>query len=114
MISILNTGGQIKVAISSLKSLQYLAADKIIRLEASNSYTKIFLENMPSIITSNVLKEYEAILFNHGFIRTHRSHLVNKRRIYSIDSMGNILMDDLSRAELSKRKRAAVIKALKG
>lgn len=92
--------------------LLFLSPAQIIRLEAKSSYTKIFFDNMQSVVTSKVLKEYEALLKPLGFIRTHRSHLVNKNRIVKIDGNGNIYMDDFSTAEMSRRKRTEVLKQL--
>ena len=103
--------GSATIAIGISNSLLLFSTDKIVRLQASSSYTKIFLDNTSSIITSIVLKEYEKLLSGHGFIRTHRSHLVNKKRI-SIINRDKIVMDDASKATVSKRKRSLLLKEL--
>jgi two-component system LytT family response regulator len=102
---------KLKLAFPVINMLLFLSPSQIIRLEAKSSYTKIFFDDMQSVVTCKVLKEYEALLKPLGFIRTHRSHLVNKNRISKIDN-GNIYMDDLSVAEISRRKRMEVLKQL--
>lgn len=104
--------GSATIAIWFNNSLQLFSTDKIVRLQASSSYTKIFLDNTSSIITSIVLKEYERLLSGYGFIQTHRSHLVNKKRI-SIINRDKIVIDDASKATVSKRKRSMLLKELK-
>ena len=103
---------KLKLAFPVMNMLLFLSPSQIIRLEAKNSYTKIFFDDMQSVVTCKVLKEYEVLLKPLGFIRTHRSHLVNKNRISKIDTQGNIFMDDLSVAEISRRKRMEVLKQL--
>jgi two-component system LytT family response regulator len=57
---------------------------------------------------AKVLAEYETILEPLGFIRTHRSHLVNKMHISAINEAGQIVMVDTSCAEVSRRKKKEV------
>ena len=101
-----------RIVFSVTNLLLFLSPAQIVRLEAKSNYTKIFFDNMQSVITTRVLKEYEVLLTPLGFVRTHRSHLVNKNRIVKIDNSGNIFMDDLSTAEISRRKRTEVLKQL--
>jgi two-component system LytT family response regulator len=86
----------------------------IIRLEAQSNYTKIFLQNNKSILASKTLKDYEEILLDHGFIRTHKSHLVNHIHIVNYMSDGILTMIDDSKVEISRRRQHEVIELLKG
>jgi two-component system LytT family response regulator len=49
----------------------------IIRIEGSNTYSKIYFTNRGPLMVSKILKWFEHILINHGFIRVHKSHLIN-------------------------------------
>ncbi len=82
----------------------YLPQD-IIRLQASSNYTHIFFTNKKKILVPKVLKEFELILEPYGFLRTHRAHLVNQAFIQTINSKGQIVMADQSKALLSRRKK---------
>ena len=85
----------------------------IIRLEASSNYTYIHFTNRKPILVAKVLADYELMLSVAGFVRTHRSHLVNKEHILFVDGKGNIIMKDSSRAEISRRKKKEVMTVLK-
>lgn len=86
--------------------------DQIIRLEAESNYTFIHFRNHKPILMAKVLSAYESILSPFGFIRTHRSHLVNSMYISTVDRHGHIIMTDNSIVCLSRRKRKAVSVAL--
>lgn len=53
-------------------------AGKIVRIEASINYSKIFFAEQKPVIVPRVLQWFEEQLELAGFIRVHRSHLVNK------------------------------------
>jgi two-component system LytT family response regulator len=86
--------------------------DQIIRLEAESNYTFIHFRNHKPILMAKVLSAYESILSPFGFIRTHRSHLVNSMYINTVDRDGHIIMADNSMACVSRRKRKALTGAL--
>jgi two-component system LytT family response regulator len=62
---------------------------------------------------AKVLSAYQNLLEPFGFIRTHRSHLINRLHISSIHNNGDIIMDDKSKAVISRGKRRAVFSELK-
>lgn len=101
-----------KLMVSTLEGLFFFNPDDIIRLEASSNYTRIFFTNRCPLTLARVLKDFTGILEPLGFLRTHRSHLVNRQHISSIDMAGNILMYDTSKAEISRRKKSGVLKTL--
>ena len=65
------------------------------------------------MLIAKVLGDYEVMLTEYGFIRTHRSHLVNKRYVTYIDMQGNIIMQDSSKAGISRRKKKGCVESLK-
>ena len=89
--------------------VHFLSPEQIIRLEADSNYTFIFIVQQKPIIMARVLADYEVMLAPFGFIRTHRSHLINTHHIQSIDKAGRIVMDDMSKAEISRRKKKEVL-----
>jgi two-component system, LytTR family, response regulator len=100
-----------KLVLPTLKKTYSFSPEEIIRLEAKSNYTRIYFSNHHPLIMSKVLKDYEAILEPYGFVRTHRSHLVNKNLISEVGK-GKIIMNDMSIAEISRRKKSGVMKAL--
>ena len=82
------------------------------RLEASSNYTKIYFSNRTRMISAKVLKEFVAMLEPFGFLRTHRTHLVNRQHILCVTPEGTIIMKDASVAEISRRMKSGVMKTL--
>jgi len=48
-----------------------------------------------------------------GFLRTHKSHLVNRQYINKVCNNGMLIMNDHSTAGIAKRRKAAILKALR-
>jgi two-component system LytT family response regulator len=102
-----------RIAIATLKGTYYYDIKKIIRLEGEGNYTRIFFENDKPLLASRTLKDFEEILAPYGFIRAHRSHLINKRFVSSVLFDGFIEMADKSQIEISRRRKEAVMQLLK-
>jgi two-component system LytT family response regulator len=92
--------------------LLFFSPDQIIRLEAASNYTYVHFMNHTPILMAKVLHQYEQLLKPFGFIRTHKSHLVNIIYIAEFHHNGMVLMRDDSKAEVSRRKKHDVFKAL--
>jgi two-component system LytT family response regulator len=100
------------IMLNTIDGRYFFSPQEIIRLEASSNYTKIFFSNNTRILSSKVLKEFAEMLEPLGFLRTHRTHLVNKQYIHCITSQG-VIMKDESVAEISRRQKTEVLRALK-
>ncbi len=90
----------------------YLPAD-IIRIEGVNNYSRFYFINQKTLLTSKTLKEYEDILQNHGFLRVHKSHLVNRQSVTGYTADGWLQLSDGSRVEISRRRKEEVLATLK-
>lgn len=100
-----------RIAIPLSDKIVFLAINKIIRLEAEGNYTHIHLDNKKQYLVCKTLKEYQELLENHNFLRTHQSHLINFRKIsaYVKTDGGYIAMDDGSQVPISRQKRDEVL-----
>ncbi len=83
----------------------------IIRLEADGAYTMIVTGNN-KILASKNLKHFENILPENLFIRTHQSHLVNKKYISGIKN-DLVILENNHKIPVSFRKKTAVKNFLK-
>jgi len=99
-----------KVGFPYKGGIHFIHPDQIIRLEADSNYTYIYFCNRKPLLMAKVLGDYESMLEPFGFIRTHRSHLVNRLHVSGLNVKGDIIMDDESIAEISRRKRKRVRK----
>src|SRR5690606_6912052 len=100
-----------RIAIPLSDKIEFLAINKIVRLEAEGNYTHIYLDNKNQYPVCKTLKEYQELLENRNFIRAHQSHLVNFRKIsaYVKTDGGYIAMDDGSQVPISRQKREEVL-----
>jgi two-component system LytT family response regulator len=101
------------ISITTSKGRYFFNPEEIVRLEASSNYTNIYFTNKTKMLTSKVLKEFAEMLEPFGFLRTHRTHLINRQQIRCIAPGGNIIMKDASVAEISRRMKSRVMRVLK-
>lgn len=104
---------QFRLAIPSKDGVYFFLPGEIVRLEALGSYTKIYLSDKRSHLASKSLGEYEALLADQGFVRTHKSHLVNRVHVSYLDHEGFVVMRDSSRVEVSRRRKEEVVQQLR-
>ena len=87
-----------------------ISPQQIIRIEADSNYSIIHATGQRPIIMAKVLSAYESILTPFGFLRTHKSHLINPDYVRQIMSHDVIRMKDDSEVLLSRRKRQHVLR----
>jgi two-component system LytT family response regulator len=82
--------------------------NQILRMEASGSYTDIYLEDGTKVNSTKKMNYYETALAKHPFYKLHRSHFVNLNKIREIiknEGDGMVVMQDGSRIEISRAKK---------
>lgn len=105
--------GEFRLAVPTKEGVHYFYPAEIIRCEAIGNYTRFhLLEHAPCLI-SKTLGEYDTLLSPHHFIRTHKSHLVNRKYISFVDHDGFAVLKDGTRVEVSRRRKEEVMTALK-
>lgn len=105
-----------KLALPSLKGIELIKKEEVIRCESANNYTVFHLRDKKQIVVTKTLKEFEEILESEGFLRIHQSHLVNLDAVvqYIKEDGGYALMEDGSKVEVSRRKKDAFLRAIAG
>jgi two-component system LytT family response regulator len=104
---------EFKLAINSSDGMFFFHPNQIIRLEAESNYTRFYFTEKRPLVVAKTLGEYEELLVPHGFIRTHRTHLVNRYFVQSMLPEGILLMKDNSKVEISRRRKEEVLDSLK-
>ena len=79
--------------------------EQIVRLESLNNYTRVYFTQHPPVLMARVLRSYDVQLRQYGFVRPHRSHLINPLYISEVTLKGTIHMMDASIIEPSRRKK---------
>ena len=103
-----------KLVLKTASDIYVIAIADIIRLESDGSYTRFFINDKRKILVSKLLKEYAEMLESNGFLRIHKSHLVNINYIdrYNKPDGGILITKDGSELPVSQRKREELINAL--
>jgi two-component system LytT family response regulator len=103
-----------KIAISTSEGVEYIEIDKIIRFEGDGSYSKVYIVDQPYILVSKNLKEFQDLLEEKNFFRTHNSHLINLDFVkkYILKDGGYIEMKDNSIVPISRRKKESFIEIM--
>jgi len=86
-----------KITVSTLDGVLFIEVNKLIRLEADNVYTTLHLQDASKIVASKSLKDFEDRLTNAGFIRVHKSHLINLafiKKFYKGDNAYVVMQDE--------------------
>ena len=89
------------VALPEINGFAIINADDIVRCEGKRNYTRIIFKDTSEKIVSRTLLEFEHLLAPLGFVRIHRSHLVNFQNVVRyIKSDGGMV--ELKTGELLK------------
>lgn len=106
---------EMKLCVPSLKGFAVIDIQNILYCEAAGVYTNIHLMNQPTICSSKGLSEYEKLLGESGFVRTHNSFLVNLLHIlqYVKGEGGSLLLSNNEEIAVSRRKKESILNRMK-
>lgn len=103
-----------KLSVFGLDGIYFVNIKDVIRLEAEDNYTHIFLSTGERITASKTIKSYEDLLAPFNFFRVHKRHVINlnfMRKFVRTD--GYIVMEDSMKIEVSRRRRPAFIEQMR-
>ncbi|NOX47275.1 MAG: response regulator transcription factor [Chlorobi bacterium] len=103
-----------KLVLKTSDNIFIIDTKEIVRCESDESYTRFFLADNRHILVSKNLIEYESILRDFGFFRTHRSHLINLAYIDNFTKRegGFVVMKDKAEIPISRRKKEEFLNLL--
>jgi two-component system, LytTR family, response regulator len=107
---------EMKLCIPTLKGFVVLKLEDIVVCEAEKNYTIIHLQNRKSITVSRSLVEYEKSLEGAGFLRVHRTYLINLQHVceYHRGEGGIVIMSNGAEVEISRRRKDEFLSNIKG
>jgi two-component system, LytTR family, response regulator len=110
-----NGSQKMKLCIPSLKGFLVVEIQDIIYCEASTNYTNFHFTNRSPICASKPIHEYEALLNDCSFIRTHKSFLVNLEHVkeYIRGEGGSVILSNNHEVEVSRRKKDLLMTRMK-
>ena len=109
----INSNDAFQLMVGTAEGTFFFHPEDIVRLEASSNYTYIYFTNRAKMVASKVLKEFAMALEPVGFVRTHRTHLLNRNHISHVRPDGKVMMRDDSTAEVSRRLKGKVMRTLR-
>jgi two-component system LytT family response regulator len=104
-----------KMSISAVDGIYFVNIKDIVRFEAEDNYTHIFLTGGDRITASKTIKAYEDMLQSMNFYRVHKRHVINlnfMRKFIKGDG-GYLVMDDGKKIEVSRRRRPAFMEQMR-
>jgi len=102
-----------KIAIPTSEGFELIPSDQVIKCEADDNYTHLYLKNKTKIIACRTLKEMEEQLENFpSFIRVHHSYVVNLNEVnkYIRGEGGYLVMSDGSTVNVSRSRKDSLMK----
>jgi two-component system, LytTR family, response regulator len=100
--------------------VEVITINNIVRIEAVSNYSKLFFASncavtisRNTLVVAKVLKWFDALLADKGFVRIHRSHLVNLSYVNSYNrSRHKIILQNQEQIVIPRRKRIDFAKTL--
>jgi two-component system, LytTR family, response regulator len=108
-------GKQASLALPSSEGIQMIDIGDIVWLESVNNYTRFHLKSNQRILISKTMGDYEDRLKDYGFLRIHRSYIINMSYLYKYhrNDGGFVEMKTGERLEIAVRKKQDLLDKLK-
>lgn len=105
-----------KIAIPTSEGIEFIPIKSILHIESSSNYSKIYLNGSKVLTVTKLLKDFEDMLLPYRFYRIHHSHLINLNYIqkYLKADGGQVLMQDGTLIDVSRRKKDEFLKLITG
>lgn len=101
-----------KLTLTSGDRSYFVDPAEVVWCEADVNYTNLHLNDDRRFVSARTLKDYEDMLTPLGFLRTHRSYLVNRAHIDHLDRGGFVVLRNGKRVEVASRRRDEVARVL--
>lgn len=104
-----------KLSISALDGIYFVNIKDLVRLEADDNYTHLFLKDGQRITASKTIKSYDDLLQSVNFFRVHKRHVINLNYMQKFvkGDGGYIVMEDDKQIEVSRRRRPAFLEQIR-
>lgn len=97
-----------KLALSTMQGVFLFDPADIIYCEGVGNYTRFHFAGRLPMLVSRTIKEYEELLYDHHFLRVHKSYLVNLDHVAKYEKEGLLYMSNGDQVTVSRRKKDEV------
>jgi two-component system LytT family response regulator len=107
LVDNMKSGGQQKIMLPTLEGFEIVPISKILYCEAADNFTKFYFDEGQPLLICRTLKYFEDVLQPHGFLRIHRSYMINPVFVvrYSKGKGGYVTMKNNQELEVSANKK---------
>jgi two-component system, LytTR family, response regulator len=102
---------QQKIMLPTLEGFEIVNIQSIVYCEAEDNFTKFYFETGKPLLICRTLKYFEDILKDFGFLRIHRSYMINPSFVirYSKGKGGYVTMKNEKELEVSANKKQELL-----
>ena len=95
--------------------IEFVEVESIIHCKGESNYTHIYQSGGKHLLVAKSLVEFEELLGDLGFIRTHKSHLVNLKHVTALqkNERGKLELTNGEVVAISRRRKDEVLRILK-
>ncbi len=113
--NLIKNGSLKKIALATLEGYTFVSYEDIVRCEAQGNYTNVYFYDGSFLMLTKTLKHYDKILGKEGFVRLHKTHLVNTKyiRTFTKGKDNFVELSDGTIIEVSTRKKEHLLNRLK-
>lgn len=103
-----------KIGLPTGERVEFVEVKSIIRCQGESNYTHIYFADHKPILTAKSLIEFEELLAEYGFIRVHKTHLVNLNQVtsYTKNDGGVLFLSNGDSVAISRRRKDFVLEQL--
>lgn len=96
-----------KIVLPLQDGFEVVSVKDIVHCKANDNFTDFYFSGKPKMMICRTLKFYEELLKEAGFLRVHKSHLINLDHVvkYSKGKGGQLIMSDNSTVDVSPNKK---------
>ncbi len=105
-----------KIILPTMEGFEVVQVKDILRCEASDNFTTFHIAGSTPLLICRTLKHYEELLQDFGFVRVHRSHLINIDYVskYTKGKGGYVTLSDGSTVDVSPARKEAFLSCFMG
>jgi DNA-binding LytR/AlgR family response regulator len=103
--------GNNALLIINQKTLKKVLIENVVLLKGDVNYTTFYLEHGKQRVVAHTIKFFENYLETHGFLRVHRSFMINPNHVIDYNPEEYLLtMTNGEKATISRRRKSVLKK----
>lgn len=104
-----------KIGLPTGERVEFVEVKSIVRCQGESNYTHIYFADRKPILTAKSLIEFEELLAEYGFVRVHKTHVVNLNHVTSFtkNDGGVLYLSNGDSVAISRRRKEVTLAQLK-